>query len=352
MTFLADARLPTETWERYGRVSPTRWDTDSRRAGVVRGAAQWESRLAAARAELVTRYEQDPPPWLPERLARIDALRAFVADLHARLGGRHERASWQEHLGWLRGLLTTYVADAAGNTILSVKPNGKVKTLAVLPPVPVVITPEAAAANKLPACTVGRTFNFEPVPTDVEVVVDHARRATTGFPHATTPYYGVDYPSRVDADHPDADRLDWYRNIPVPTSYMAVGSKGDVFGGYDDIEKLFPICTPGASDTARFDEELELLHLGGRSLAHAVLMMITEAWERHPSMDHDRRAFYQYNAYLMEPWDGPAALLFTDGHMIGAMLDRNGLRPLRYAVTDDGRVLVASEAGVLPLRSE
>ena len=112
MTFLADARLPVETWERYGRVAPTGWDTDSRRAGVVRGAAQWESRLAAARAELVTRYEQDPPPWLPERLARIDALRAFVADLDGRLRGRHERASWQEHLGWLRGLLTTYVADA------------------------------------------------------------------------------------------------------------------------------------------------------------------------------------------------------------------------------------------------
>src|SRR4051795_4782851 len=112
MTFLADARLPVETWERYGRVSPTGWNADSRRAGVVRGAAQWESRLAAARAELVTRYEPDPPPWLPERLARIDALRAFVTDLDAGLRGRHERASWQEHLGWLRGLLTTYVADA------------------------------------------------------------------------------------------------------------------------------------------------------------------------------------------------------------------------------------------------
>jgi hypothetical protein len=112
MTFLADARLPAETWERYGRVSPTGWDTDSRRAGVVRGAEQWERRLAAARAELVTRYEQDPPPWLPERLARIDGLRTFIADLDAALRGRHERASWQEHLTWLRELLTTYVADA------------------------------------------------------------------------------------------------------------------------------------------------------------------------------------------------------------------------------------------------
>ena len=112
MTFLADARLPAETWERYGRVSPTGWDTDSRRAGVVRGAAQWDSRLAAAAAELEARYTEDPPPWLPERLGRIDALRAFVADLDARLRSRHERGSWREHLDWLRALLTTYVADA------------------------------------------------------------------------------------------------------------------------------------------------------------------------------------------------------------------------------------------------
>ena len=112
MTFLADARLPSATWERY-RVSAAGWDTDSRRAGVVRGAAQWEARLAAARAELVARYAEEPPSWLPERLARIDALRAFVADLDARLRSRHEHATWQQHLAWLRDLLTTYVADAA-----------------------------------------------------------------------------------------------------------------------------------------------------------------------------------------------------------------------------------------------
>jgi len=123
----------------------------------------------------------------------------------------------------------------------------------------------------------------------------------------------------------------------------------DVFGGYDDIEKLFPICTPGASDTARFDEALELLHLGGRSLAHAVLMMIPEAWERHPSMDPARRAFYQYHASLMEPWDGPASMTFTDGTIVGAVLDRNGLRPSRIWVTEDGLVVMASEAGVLDL---
>jgi glutamate synthase (NADPH/NADH) large chain len=123
----------------------------------------------------------------------------------------------------------------------------------------------------------------------------------------------------------------------------------DVFGGYDDVEKLFPICTPGASDTARFDEALELLHLGGRSLAHAVLMMIPEAWERDPSMDPARRAFYEYHAALMEPWDGPASMTFTDGTIIGAVLDRNGLRPSRIWVTEDGLVVMASEAGVLDL---
>ena len=123
----------------------------------------------------------------------------------------------------------------------------------------------------------------------------------------------------------------------------------DVFGSRDDVDKLFPICTPGASDTARFDEALELLHLGGRSLAHAVLMMIPEAWERHESMDPARRAFYEYHASLMEPWDGPASMTFTDGTIVGAVLDRNGLRPSRIWVTDDGLVVMASEAGVLDL---
>ncbi len=125
--------------------------------------------------------------------------------------------------------------------------------------------------------------------------------------------------------------------------------KTDVFGTEANVEKLFPICTPGASDTARFDEVLELLHLGGRSLAHAVLMMIPEAWERHASMDPSRRAFYQYHSSLMEPWDGPASMTFTDGTMVGAVLDRNGLRPSRIWVTEDGLVVMASEAGVLDL---
>src|SRR5271157_4384025 len=115
------------------------------------------------------------------------------------------------------------------------------------------------------------------------------------------------------------------------------------------VHSLFPICTPGASDTARFDEVLELLHLGGRSLAHSVLMMIPEAWERNESMDPARRAFYRYHASLMEPWDSPASMTFTDGTIVGAVLDRNGLRPSRIWVTDDGLVVMASEAGVLDL---
>ncbi|WP_066902042.1 glutamate synthase large subunit [Mycolicibacterium houstonense] len=122
----------------------------------------------------------------------------------------------------------------------------------------------------------------------------------------------------------------------------------DLFGA-DGLDKIVPVCTPGASDTARFDEVLELLHLGGRSLPHAVLMMIPEAWERHETMDPARRAFYEFHDSLMEPWDGPASVCFTDGTVIGAVLDRNGLRPSRIWVTEDGLVVMASEAGVLPL---
>lgn len=125
--------------------------------------------------------------------------------------------------------------------------------------------------------------------------------------------------------------------------------KTDAFGDPAQLDKIFPICTRGASDTARFDEALELLHLGGRPLHHAVLMMIPEAWERHESMDPQRRAFYEYHASLMEPWDGPASVCFTDGTIVGAVLDRNGLRPSRVWVTSDGLVVMASEAGVLDL---
>ncbi len=113
------------------------------------------------------------------------------------------------------------------------------------------------------------------------------------------------------------------------------------------LERAFPIITPGASDTASFDECLELLHLGGRPIWHAVLMMIPEAWENHATMSAEKRAFYRFHASLMEPWDGPASIAFTDGTVIGAVLDRNGLRPSRYWVTDDDRVIMASETGVV-----
>ena len=119
-----------------------------------------------------------------------------------------------------------------------------------------------------------------------------------------------------------------------------------------DLTRLFPICAPGGSDSASFDEVLELLHLGGRSLPHSVLMMIPEAWENHATMDPARRAFYEFHATFMEPWDGPANVCFTDGTVIGAVLDRNGLRPGRFWVTDDGLVVLGSEAGVLDIPAE
>ncbi|MDP9436115.1 MAG: glutamate synthase large subunit, partial [Actinomycetota bacterium] len=120
----------------------------------------------------------------------------------------------------------------------------------------------------------------------------------------------------------------------------------------DDLSRLFPVCTPGASDSASFDEVLELLHMGGRSLPHAVLMMVPEAWENAPDMDPAKRAFYAFHASLMEPWDGPACVTFTDGTSIGAVLDRNGLRPGRWWQTADGRVVLASEVGVLDIPAD
>jgi glutamate synthase (NADPH/NADH) large chain len=120
----------------------------------------------------------------------------------------------------------------------------------------------------------------------------------------------------------------------------------------DDIQKLWPISYEGQSDTACFDNALEFLVQGGYSMAHAVMMLIPEAWAGNPLMDEERRAFYEYHAALMEPWDGPAAIAFTDGRQIGATLDRNGLRPARWLVTSDDRVVMASEAGVLPIPEE
>jgi glutamate synthase (NADPH/NADH) large chain len=126
--------------------------------------------------------------------------------------------------------------------------------------------------------------------------------------------------------------------------------RSPLFGS--DISKILPVITPGASDSAQFDNALELLVMAGRSLPHAVMMMIPEAWGDHHPMDPDKRGFYEYHACLMEPWDGPASIAFTDGKCIGAVLDRNGLRPSRYIVTEDGRVIMASEVGVLEVPPE
>jgi glutamate synthase (ferredoxin) len=126
--------------------------------------------------------------------------------------------------------------------------------------------------------------------------------------------------------------------------------QSDAFG--DDIQKILPIVDPDGSDSAMFDNVLELLVLAGRSLPHAMMMMIPEPWANHESMSDEKKAFYEYHSCLMEPWDGPACVAFTDGVRIGASLDRNGLRPSRYYVTKDDQVIMASEVGVLDIAPE
>src|SRR6185369_9829591 len=126
--------------------------------------------------------------------------------------------------------------------------------------------------------------------------------------------------------------------------------QSELFG--DDLKKILPIIREGGSDTATFDNVLEFLYMGGRSLPHAVLMMIPEPWSAHESMSPELKAFYEYHSALMEPWDGPASIAFTDGTLIGAVLDRNGLRPSRYYVTKDDMVVMSSEVGVLDIPDE
>ncbi|RNI18186.1 glutamate synthase large subunit [Flexivirga caeni] len=191
--------------------------------------------------------------------------------------------------------------------------------------------------------TTGQLEPFYPDLSDrrftTELALVHSRFSTNTFPS-----WPLSHPYRLIAHNGEINTVRGNRNwMRARESTL----RSDVFGG--DIERLFPICTPSGSDSASFDEVLELLHLGGRSLPHAVLMMIPEAWENHATMDPARRAFYEYHAAIMEPWDGPACVAFTDGTLVGAVLDRNGLRPGRYAVTDDGLVVLASEAGVLDL---
>lgn len=117
----------------------------------------------------------------------------------------------------------------------------------------------------------------------------------------------------------------------------------------DSLKKIFPICVPGGSDSAKADNAVEMLYLGGRELPHVMAMLIPEAWDSDAAMPPEKRAFYEYHASLIEPWDGPAAIAFTDGRIVGATLDRNGLRPARYLVTHDDLLIMASETGVLPV---
>jgi glutamate synthase (NADPH/NADH) large chain len=171
------------------------------------------------------------------------------------------------------------------------------------------------------------------------IALVHSRFSTNTFPS-----WPLAHPYRYLAHNGEINTLRGNRNWMHAREALL---RSELIPG--DLERLFPTCDPTASDSASFDEVLELLHLGGRSLPHAVLMMIPEAWENHTLMDPVRRAFYRYHASLMEPWDGPAAVVFTDGTVAGGVLDRNGLRPARFWVTDDGLVVLASEVGVLDI---
>jgi glutamate synthase (NADPH) large chain len=171
------------------------------------------------------------------------------------------------------------------------------------------------------------------------MAVVHSRFSTNTFPS-----WPLAHPFRFVAHNGEINTVKGNRNWMRAREALLAS---DVIPG--DLERLYPICTDGASDSASFDEVLELLHLGGRSLPHSVLMMIPEAWENHAEMDERHQAFYQFHSMLMEAWDGPACVVFTDGSQIGAVLDRNGLRPSRYWVTDDDLVVLASEVGVLDI---
>jgi glutamate synthase (NADPH/NADH) large chain len=170
----------------------------------------------------------------------------------------------------------------------------------------------------------------------------HQRFATNTFPS-----WRLAHPYRMVAHNGEINTLRGNVNW-MAARQASVDS--ELFG--NDISKLWPISYEGQSDTACFDNALEFLVQGGYSLSHAMMMLIPEAWAGNPLMDEERRAFYEYHAALMEPWDGPAAVAFTDGRQIGATLDRNGLRPARYLVTDDDLVVLASEMGVLPVPEE
>ena len=166
----------------------------------------------------------------------------------------------------------------------------------------------------------------------------HSRFSTNTFPS-----WPLAHPYRMIAHNGEINTIRGNRNWMKAREAQL---QSDVLG---DIESLKPVITKGASDSASFDEVLELLYLAGRSLPHAMMMMIPEAWESQQVIDPARKSFYEYHSLMMEPWDGPAAVIFTDGDLVGATLDRNGLRPGRYLVTEDGLVVLASEAGVVDI---
>ena len=174
------------------------------------------------------------------------------------------------------------------------------------------------------------------------IALVHQRFSTNTFPA-----WSLAHPYRMVAHNGEINTLRGNNNWMAARQASVSSPK---FG--DDIEKLWPISYEGQSDTACFDNALEFLTMGGYSLAHAMMMLIPEAWAGNPLMNEERRDFYEYNAALMEPWDGPAAIAFTNGRQIGATLDRNGLRPARYIVTRDDRIIMASEVGVLPIPEE
>ncbi|CAM5778180.1 Glutamate synthase OS=Cellulomonas persica OX=76861 GN=CPE01_29350 PE=3 SV=1 [Cellulomonas persica] len=171
-----------------------------------------------------------------------------------------------------------------------------------------------------------------------EIALVHSRFSTNTFPS-----WPLAQPFRMIAHNGEINTVRGNRNWMAAREGMLASEE------LGDLAPLLPVCTPGGSDSGSFDEVLELLHLSGRSLPHAVMMMIPEPWENHAQMDPATRAFFEYHSTLMEPWDGPAAMTFTDGTLIGAVQDRNGLRPGRYWVTEDGLVVCASESGVLDL---
>jgi glutamate synthase (NADPH/NADH) large chain/glutamate synthase (ferredoxin) len=173
------------------------------------------------------------------------------------------------------------------------------------------------------------------------IAIVHSRFSTNTFPS-----WPLAHPFRFVAHNGEINTVRGNRNRMHAREAMLASAK--IPG---DLGRLSPICTPEASDSASFDEVLELLHLGGRSLPHAVLMMIPEAWENNTTMDAAERAFWQFHSSLMEPWDGPACVTFTDGTIVGAVLDRNGLRPGRWWRTIDDRIILASESGVLDVPS-